>query len=353
MLWLFGWVLGCTQEHAPPPDSADTGELEACTEDYGEGLPVSDLGTCTPTLRTTPATPETRTVNGVTRHENLFIATRGDHALHGDLHLPETTGQTGALVVVHGGGWLDCENRRGEMDYYAQAVAEVLGVPTFKIDYRLAQEGGGYPENVMDVKCGVQWLREHAPDYGIDPDRIGVMGTSAGAHLATMVALTEHRSDLDPQCAAMPPEVSLTLAYSGPYDLPSFVAGPSLAREAPLYYTAEDCEAPVDSCESGPACSTCVDASPMAHVCHADSDPILLFQAPDPLDPFVPAAQATAMAEALTEAGAEVQLLLPSTEQMAAAGCPSGSTSHGADLCLLTATGDALNAAVRGALGPE
>lgn len=43
------------------------------------------------------------------------------------------------------------------MAYYAQAVAEVLEVPTFKIDYRLVHEGGTYPENVMDVKCGVQW----------------------------------------------------------------------------------------------------------------------------------------------------------------------------------------------------
>jgi acetyl esterase/lipase len=245
---------------------------------------------------------------------------------------------SGALVVVHGGGWLDCANRKDDVALYAQIVAQVLGVPTFNVEYRLAQEGGGYPENVSDVKCGVQWLRAHAAENGIDPDRIGIMGTSAGAHLALMVALTENRDDLDPHCFDESAEVSLTLSYAGPTDLPTFVSSPSIAKDAPLYYTAEDCATPVEGCSAGRGCTRCVDASPLAQACAADDDPILLMQAPDPYDKFVPQAQAEVLAAALLEAGADVTLVIPTDEAMRAGGCTPEGGSHAVDACMLEAS---------------
>jgi acetyl esterase/lipase len=255
------------------------------------------------------------------------------------------------MVVVHGGGWLDCENRRDDLSFFAQAVASILGVPTFNVEYRLAQEGGGYPDNVMDVKCAVQWLRANAERYQIDPARIGIMGASAGAHLALMVALTEGREDLNPGCGDAPPEVTLTLAYSAPTDLPAFVASDSIAREAPIHYTAEPCALPLEACSPARACSRCSDASPLRHACESDQDPIVLLQAPDPYDRFVAQSQAEVMADALQASGADVTLVIPSDAAMRAAGCTPEGGSHASDACMLQASQHVVNAMLVELLG--
>lgn len=334
-------------------DAADaTSDAPPACEPFALAAPPpASLGPCLETLPSVPQDETEASVDGVRVRQSVFMAMRETRALHADLYLPERDETTGALIVVHGGGWLDCENRRDDVAYFAQGVAANLGIPTVNVDYRLAQEGGGYPNNVMDVKCAVQWVRSQAAALNIDPERIGVMGTSAGAHLALMVGLTSDRDDLDPACADFPTDVQLALAYSGPSDLPRFVESTSEAREAPLYYTAEDCASPV-SCQSGRACSRCVDASPLAHACRPTSTNFLLMQAPDPYDPLVAQVQAEVLATALESAGTTVSLRIPTEEAMQAAGCAPGAVSHGADLCMIRASQDLVNPAILEALGP-
>src|SRR5436309_2116114 len=57
-------------------------------------------------------------------------------------------------------------------------------------DYRLAP-AHTFPAQVEDCKCAVRWLRAHAKEYRVDPDRIGVMGLAAGGHLACLLAVTD------------------------------------------------------------------------------------------------------------------------------------------------------------------
>ena len=59
----------------------------------------------------------------------------------------------------------------------------------FSISYRLATKGKTFPQAVQDVLAGVQFVRGKAGEFGIDPQRIGLMGASAGAHLASLAAL--------------------------------------------------------------------------------------------------------------------------------------------------------------------
>lgn len=285
---------------------------------------------------------------------NVPFATRGGFVLHGDLHRPlGAAGTPGVLVVVHGGGWLDCANRRASQTFYADAVTRALDVATFNVDYRLGQEGGGFPENVMDIKCAVQWVRAHASEYGLDGSRVGVMGGSAGAHLAMMVALTQERDDLDPQCADASANVDIALSYSGPTDLPRFVASQSIARDAPLYYTAEDCTAPLAGCVSQRPCLRCVDASPRSHAC-SPHGPLYLLQAPDPFDRFVEEAQARLLAADISAAGSgAVTLVIPTEAEMVAAGCTAENGSHANDLCLIRATQAVVNPALVQVLGPR
>lgn len=100
-----------------------------------------------------------------------------------------------ALVIVHGGGW-----RGGSrtVDVFQKMMTDYArkGYVTVNIDYRLTGEAP-FPACIEDVKCAVRWLRAHADEYQVDPDRIGAYGHSAGAHLALMLAMAPKSADLE------------------------------------------------------------------------------------------------------------------------------------------------------------
>ncbi len=91
-----------------------------------------------------------------------------------------------ALVAVHGGGWV--AGARSALQYWGPYLA-ARGIAVFAISYRLATKTKTFPEAVQDVLAGVQFLRGKASAFGIDPARIGLLGASAGAHLAALAAL--------------------------------------------------------------------------------------------------------------------------------------------------------------------
>lgn len=97
------------------------------------------------------------------------------------------SGALPAILLVHGGGW--SEGRREEQRGIASrfALAGYVGIP---VGYRLSGEAP-FPACIDDVVAAARWIRAHANEYGIDPDRIGALGHSAGAHLVCMLALAE------------------------------------------------------------------------------------------------------------------------------------------------------------------
>jgi len=104
--------------------------------------------------------------------------------LRGDLYLPKAAGKHASLVAVQGGGW-----QVGDKDFYQHwgPYLAQRGYVVFAINYRLMRDGTKmYPEAVQDVRAAVRFLHEKEP---IDPQRIGLIGDSAGAHLAALVAL--------------------------------------------------------------------------------------------------------------------------------------------------------------------
>lgn len=105
----------------------------------------------------------------------------------GDLYLPRATGRYPAIVAVHGGGWQ--AGNAAFYRYWGPYLAR-RGYVVFAIDYRLARPGQQvYPQAVQDVRAAVQYLRHRASELRLDPDRIGMIGDSAGAHLSALVAL--------------------------------------------------------------------------------------------------------------------------------------------------------------------
>jgi acetyl esterase/lipase len=117
----------------------------------------------------------------------LTYATHDGVELQGDFYLPKTRGSVPALVAVHGGGWQ--RGVRSALRYCGRHLA-AHGYAVFAISYRFTRKGHkAFPQAVQDVIAAVQFVRANAGALGIDPGRIALIGASAGAHLAALVAL--------------------------------------------------------------------------------------------------------------------------------------------------------------------
>jgi acetyl esterase/lipase len=112
----------------------------------------------------------------------------GETDLKTDIFLPpENTANNGAgVIVVHGGSWSG--GTRNDFPQWNRWLAE-QGYTVFDIDYRLAPQPN-YLTATGDVKCAVRWVKEHAAEFKIAPERIVLMGRSAGAHLALLAAFS-------------------------------------------------------------------------------------------------------------------------------------------------------------------
>jgi acetyl esterase/lipase len=121
----------------------------------------------------------------VTIRPGLVYANHDGTNLVGDFYLPKGRTAAPALVALHGGGW-----QAGGRDFY-QYWGPFLarnGYALFAADYRLGKSGI-YPAAVYDAKAAIQFVRAKAAEFDIDPNRIGLMGDSAGAQLAALLAL--------------------------------------------------------------------------------------------------------------------------------------------------------------------
>lgn len=104
------------------------------------------------------------------------------------VHRPhDATGPLPVVVNFHGGGW--CLGAPEQSGWLASHVAARSGAMVVSPSYRLAPEHP-YPAAIQDTWRALTWVAEHAADLGADPDRLAVMGDSAGGNLAAVAALT-------------------------------------------------------------------------------------------------------------------------------------------------------------------
>lgn len=152
----------------------------------------------------------------------LEYARHDGQNLTGDLYAPKAAGKYPALVAVHGGGW-----QVGSADFYGYWGPWLAqrGYVLFAIDYRLARANRKtFPEAVHDVRAAVQFLRARAEALKVDPERIALIGDSAGAHLAALVALAGDGPLLrggypDDSHASVSTKVKVCIGIYGVYDL--------------------------------------------------------------------------------------------------------------------------------------
>ncbi len=104
-----------------------------------------------------------------------------------DACLPASPVKTAAAIIVHGGGWVRGD-RRTEVEPLFEPLSQA-GIAWFSIDYRLATDVTQFGVAIDDVQSAIRYVKAHADEYNIDPNRIALIGESAGGQLAAMAVL--------------------------------------------------------------------------------------------------------------------------------------------------------------------
>jgi acetyl esterase/lipase len=195
------------------------------------------------------------------------------------------------VVYLHPGGWRGGD-KNGAVESSDHVMFYQLGFAVASVDYRLAP-GFRFPAQIHDAKLAIRYLRQNAGRLGIDPDRIGVWGASAGAHLAFLLAATTEADGLEgPGLAGVSSRIQGAVGWFAPTDLNDYAA------DAPadiIQMLTDLLGCPPPSC---PALAAM--ASPTTYV-RPGGPPILV--AHGDLDEVVPYRQAGIMAEKLRAAG--------------------------------------------------
>ena len=111
-----------------------------------------------------------------------------------DIYLPldhDKSKPLPGIIVIHGGGFNDGDKARGRELNISESLT-LKGYVCMSINYKLRRMQGQvtWPQSVHDAKAAVRYLRKEAANLGVDPEKIGVIGCSAGGNLAMMLATT-------------------------------------------------------------------------------------------------------------------------------------------------------------------
>jgi len=145
-----------------------------------------------------------------------------------DLYLPPNGTNLPLVVWIHGGAWL-----AGSKEMCRALPLLNGGFAIASINYRLSQHAI-FPAQLQDCKAAIRWLRAHAHEYGIDPDRIGVWGESAGGHLAALVGTTGDITEFDVgENLHVSSAVQAVCDWFGPTDFTTMNNSPELLSRNP------------------------------------------------------------------------------------------------------------------------
>ena len=220
---------------------------------------------------------------------NITYANVGGEELQLDLASPRGLDHAvPGIVVIHGGGW--AAGRRQDMTSMAKDFAS-RGYVAATISYRFAPKHR-FPAQIEDVKCAVRYLRAHAKEMNIDPQRIGAIGISAGAHLSMMLGTLDSADGFegDGGNPEQPSKVQAVVSFVGPVNLvrEDYTDAQSRTLEAFLGGKPQDKR---DDCRR---------ASPITYINAGDAPMLCFFGTKDPL---ISVDQAFQITSALAAAG--------------------------------------------------
>jgi acetyl esterase/lipase len=216
----------------------------------------------------------------VTVETDVIYSRTNGSAMLADIAYPAGGRGLPAIMYVHGGRWRSGERVNDEGLQVAEWAER--GFFAMTIDYRLVGASPA-PAAYQDVQTAIRWLHAHSEEYGVDPERIYLIGNSSGGHLVALVAtLGEGPYERVGGWEEARSDVRAVISAAGPYDLNTLSWG--------------DLWTPIgaDPVEARRL------ASPIHHI-GPDTKPILVVHSDD--DRSVPIQQAVDMAAALERAG--------------------------------------------------
>ncbi len=175
--------------------------------------------------------PQPALPTGAQAHRNLAYVAGGHERQKLDLYLPEKKGAAPLPVIiwVHGGGW-----QNGSKDGCPPLRAGYLarGYAVASLGYRLSSHAV-FPAQIEDCKAALRWLRAHAAEYGLDPQRFGVWGSSAGGHLVALLGTSGEVKEFEVGAHLdQTSRVQAVCDFYGPTDFRVFVTTPGYESHA-------------------------------------------------------------------------------------------------------------------------
>jgi acetyl esterase/lipase len=263
-----------------------------------------------------PGLQENVSAVSVVHREVTYARAIGFRPLKMDIWRPRRAAGPVPLVVwVHGGAFQLGDRRELPPTFAPDSVFRLLneaGIACATVDYRHSLEAP-FPAQLHDVKAAVRYLREFAGDLGVDPDRFGAWGESAGGQLAAMLGLTGNREDLHGGLGAQghPSAISAVVDFYGtsslaripPRDTLAGLFPPALTAAVPAGMPLQPGPMLVGGSDD-PALLAA--ASPVSYVT-ADAPPFLLIHGDS--DGLVPHSQTDLLAAELAEAGVEHEVV--------------------------------------------
>jgi len=219
-----------------------------------------------------------------------------------DIYYPETgDGPWPLIIYVHGGGWNIGSKLEGAFESIIPALDH--GYAVISVDYRLAPSVK-FPEFMFDVKTAVRWARANAAAYHFNPERFAIMGDSAGAQLAMMVAFADRNPECEGEMYGWPgvsSHVSALVDLYGPSVLDADNTAWVKESGAPMIFSSVNKDkVPLDCMmallTNDPDMLPFI--SPITYV-HKDIPPVLILQGG--MDSIVPCQHSIRLAERITE----------------------------------------------------
>jgi acetyl esterase len=218
--------------------------------------------------------------------KDIEFARAGGIRLTLDAHVPDGSGPFPAAILVHGGGWV-AGDKQQYITYIFQPLSDA-GFAWFSINYRLAPQFR-FPADADDVESAIRFVKANALEYQVDPERIALIGESAGGHLVSYVGARNKR---DVRVAAV---VSM-------YGIHDFIA--AAVAWKPLPHELFDLFGITSvNADSAPLL---IKASPVVYIAK-DMPPFLLMHGSK--DEDVPYQQSVEMCEKMKKAGARCDLI--------------------------------------------
>ena len=221
-----------------------------------------------------------------------------------DLYLPEkeTQAKLPVIVWIHGGSWRYGDKKDTPAVWFAQR-----GYAVASLNYTLSDKAP-FPAQIKDCKAAIRWLRGHAAEYNLDPDRFGAFGMSAGGHLVALLGVTNNDKQFDDfgDYQKLTSNVQAVCDWCGPTDMFTLQKQSTgrtqinwIGKDAPLTkFLGDKLENVSDLAHKASAVEFVKADSPPFLIMHGDKDQV------------VPFAQSQELFDALKKAHADVQLVV-------------------------------------------